>query len=110
MPVIKHLGRLAGCGRREGRREMQVDFQDRLADIERANLVALQHIDLVNPWVVEHKTSIEKTYSDRGQQWTDGDVLKEHNSCFARWFKHKLLSCTLHEDSSEDEKLVFALS
>jgi len=65
---------------------------------------------LVDPWVVEHKTSIEKTYNDRGQQWTDGDVLKEHNSCFTRWFKDKLLSYPLHEDSSEEEKLVFALS
>src|SRR3954469_7852903 len=69
---------------------MHVDFQDRLADFDRANLVALQHIDLVDPWVVQHKTSIEKTYNDRGRQWMDGDVLKEHYSCFTRWFKDKL--------------------
>ena len=42
-------------------------FEGRLADFERANLVALQHIDVVDPWVVEHKTFIEKTYNDRGQ-------------------------------------------
>src|SRR4051812_24137246 len=110
LPVNRHLGRLTGCGHREGLREMHVDFHDRLADFERANLVALQHIDLVDPWVLEHKTSIEKTYIDRGQQWTDGDVLKEHNACFTRWFKDKLLSYPSHEDSSEEEKLVFALS
>jgi hypothetical protein len=110
LPVNRHLGRLAGWGHREGRREMHVDFEGRLADFERANLVALQHIDVVDPWVVEHKTFIEKTYNDRGQQRTDGDIIKEHNSCFTRWFKEKLLSYPLHEDSSAEEKLIFALS
>ena len=47
---------------------------------------------MVDPWVVEHKTFIEKAYNDRGQQRTDGDIIKEHNSCFTRWFKQKLLS------------------
>ena len=47
--------------------------------LRRANLVALQHIDVVDPWVVEHKTFIEKTYNDRGQQRTDGDIIKEHD-------------------------------
>ena len=75
-----------------------------------ANLVALQHIDVVDPWLVEHKTFIKKTYNDRGQQRTDGDILKEHNSCFTCWFKEKLLSHPLHEDSSAEEKLRFALS
>ena len=63
LPVNRHLGRLAGWGHHEGRREMHVDFEGRLADFERANLVALQHIDVVDPWVVEHKTFIEKTYN-----------------------------------------------
>ena len=89
---------------------MHVDFEGRLADFERANLVALQHIDVVDPWVVEHKTFIEKTYNDRGQQRTDEDIIKEHNSCFTRWFKQKLLSYPLHEDSSAEEQLIFALS
>ena len=51
--------------------KMHVDFDGRLTDFERANLVALQHIDVVDPWVVEHKTFIKKTYNDRGQQRTD---------------------------------------
>src|SRR3954471_2912421 len=75
LPVNRHLGRLAGWGHREGRREMHVDFMGRLADFERANLVALQHIDVVDPWVVENKIFIEKTYNDRGQQRTEGDIL-----------------------------------
>ena len=41
LPVNKHLGRLAGWGHREGRREMHVDFKGRLANFERANLVTL---------------------------------------------------------------------
>ena len=68
LPANRHLGRPAGWGYREGRREMHVDFEGRPADFERANLVALQHIDVVDPWVVEHKTFIEKTYNDRGKQ------------------------------------------
>ena len=40
----------------------------------------------------------------------DGDIIKEHNSCFTRWFKQKLLSYPLHEDSSAEEQLIFALS
>ena len=55
---------------------MHVDFKGRLANIERENLVTLQHIDVVDPWVVENKIFIEKTYNDRGQQRTDGDILK----------------------------------
>ena len=49
LPVNRHLGRLARWGHREGRREMHVNFEGRLADFERANLVALQHIDVVDP-------------------------------------------------------------
>ncbi|KAK1684682.1 hypothetical protein QYE76_045530 [Lolium multiflorum] len=109
--VIKgHLGKLAGWGHRDGSREMHVDFKGRIADFERANLVALQHIDVVDPWVVEHKTFIAKTYSDQGQQRTDGDIIKEHNSTFTRWFKDKMLTYPIDEDSSAEEKLIFALS
>jgi hypothetical protein len=89
---------------------MHVDFKGRIADFERANLVALQHIDVVDPWVVEHKTFIAKTYSDQGQQRTDGDIIKEHNSTFTRWFKDKMLTYPIDEDSSAEEKLIFALS
>ena len=110
LPVNRHLGKLAGWGHREGSREMHVDFKGRIADFERANLVALQHIDVVDPWVVEHKTFIAKTYNDQGQQRTDGDIIKEHNSTFTRWFKDKMLTYPIDEDSSAEEKLIFALS
>ena len=92
LPVNRHLRRLAGWRHREDRREMRVDFKGRLADL-RVNLVAVKHIDMVDPCVVEHKTFIEKTYNDRGQQRTDGDIIKEHNSCFTRWFKIGRASC-----------------
>ncbi|KAK1613607.1 hypothetical protein QYE76_019124 [Lolium multiflorum] len=110
LPVNRHLGKLAGWGHREGSREMHVDFKGRIADFERANLVTLQHIDVVDPWVVEHKTFIAKTYNDQGQQRTDRDIIKEHNSTFMRWFKDKMLTYPIDEDSSAEEKLIFALS
>ena len=46
----RHLGRLAGWGHREGSRHLQVDFAGRLADFDRANLVALQHLQVVDRW------------------------------------------------------------
>ncbi|KAK1621385.1 hypothetical protein QYE76_026902 [Lolium multiflorum] len=110
LPVNRHLGKLARWGHREGSHEMHVDFKDRIADFERANLVALQHIDVVDPWVVEHKTFIAKTYNDQGQQRTDGDIIKEHNSTFTRWFKDKMLAYPIDKDSSAEEKLIFTLS
>ncbi|KAK1679679.1 hypothetical protein QYE76_040527 [Lolium multiflorum] len=110
LPVNRHLGKLAGWGHRDGSREMHVDFKGRITDFERANLVALQHIDVVDPWVVEHKIFTAKTYSDQGQQRTDGDIIKEHNSTFTRWFKDKMLTYPIDEDSSVEEKLIFALS
>ena len=58
MPENKHLGRFEGVGHKAGKREMHVDFEGRRTDFDRANLVALQHIDDVDPWLVEHKTMI----------------------------------------------------
>ena len=37
LPGNRHLGRLAGAGHREGRRETHVDFCGRRADIDREN-------------------------------------------------------------------------
>jgi hypothetical protein len=61
--------------------------------------------------VLEHKSFIEKKFSDMGRQRTKGDVTREHNSSFTRWFKKKLLQ--LHHGnmpSTEEEKLLFVLS
>ena len=41
LPRNKHLGRFEGVGHRTGKREMHVDFEERRADFDRANLVAL---------------------------------------------------------------------
>ena len=72
LPVNRHLGKLDGSGHREGRRILHADFDFRRADFDRANLVALQHLELVDPWVPKHKRLIEKKYSDRGIQRTQG--------------------------------------
>ena len=58
LPANRHLGRHAGWGPRVGRREMPVALEGRLAGFARANLVALHHIDGVDPWLVVHKTFI----------------------------------------------------
>ena len=86
VPVNKHLGRFEGVGHNPGKKEMHVDFVDRRADFERANLVALQHMHLVDTWLTEHKTMIRNMRDNM----TEGDVLRAHNSSFAQWFKDQI--------------------
>jgi hypothetical protein len=92
LPVNKHHDMIDGWGHREGPREMHVDFTSRCTDFDRANLVALQHMQLIDPWVEDHKRFIANKYSDWGEQWKEGAIIKEHNSNFMRWFKDKILA------------------
>ena len=48
LPINRHLGRLAGWGHREGQCEMHVNFSGHTIDFNRANLVVLQHIEVVD--------------------------------------------------------------
>jgi hypothetical protein len=110
LPINKHLERIDGWDHHEGRREMHINFTGRLTNFDRANLVALQHMKLVDPWVEEHKSSIAKMYSDRGKLRTEGAIIKEHNSHFTCWFKDTLLANPPPMQSSEEEQLIFSLS
>jgi hypothetical protein len=56
---------------------MHVDFTGRRADFDRANLVALQHMQLIDPWEEEHQSSIAKKYNERGELRTEGAIIKE---------------------------------
>ena len=66
---------------------------------------------LIEPWVNEHKRVVEQSYIDLGRTRKNGDVTREHNSSFTRWFKQtqELLAKTITL-STEEEKLIFALS
>ena len=66
LPVNKHDGRLEGDGHCNGRRELHVAYSDRCSDFDRANLVVLQHLDEVDPFMALHKEIIAKKYRDRG--------------------------------------------
>src|ERR1041385_5424391 len=68
LPRNRHLGRLDGIGHKNGRRELHVDFEKRLVDFNRANLVALQHLEMVDPWCKEHENIIRKKYTDQGDR------------------------------------------
>jgi hypothetical protein len=63
----KHIHRLERVGHKNGRREMHVHMSYRTSDFDRANLITLQHIDLVDPWLREHKTMI----TNNGRQMTE---------------------------------------
>jgi hypothetical protein len=63
---------------------MHVDDYDRSADFDIANLVALQHIEVVDPWLEKHKSSIAKKYSDLGQHRKESKITREHNKFFTR--------------------------
>ena len=106
LPINKHLGRFDGVGHTNGRRECDVDDACRSTDFNRANLVALQHIDVVDPWLKKHKSMIAKKYSDQGMVRTEGDIIKEHNRYFMTWFKEHLLA-NPPPMTSEKEKLIF---
>ena len=51
LPVNKHLSRLGGVGHKTSRRELHVLHADRRADFDRANLVALQHITMIDDYL-----------------------------------------------------------
>ena len=71
LPVNKHDGRLEGEGHSNGRRELHVAYSDRCNDFDRANLVVLQHLDEVDPFVALHKEIITKNCRDHGVCRTD---------------------------------------
>ncbi|KAK1694274.1 hypothetical protein QYE76_010971 [Lolium multiflorum] len=111
LPPRTHLGRLAGVGHREGYRSVHVGIANRRDDGDRAHRVALQHLKLIKPFVQEHKSMIEQNYIDMGRPRKMGDVTKEHNSSFTRWFKQtQLLEAQRKRPSTEDEKLIYTLS
>jgi hypothetical protein len=111
LPTRMHLGRLAGVGHREGYRSVHVGIVNRRDDFERAHRVALQHLKLIEPSVQEHKSIIEQNYIDMGRPRKMGDITKEHNSSFTRWFNQsQLLQVQSRRPSTEDEKLIYTLS
>ena len=55
LPVNKHDGRLEGEGHYNGHRELHMAYSDQRNDFDRANMVVLQHLDEVDPFVALHK-------------------------------------------------------
>ena len=78
-------------------------------DIDRANLVVLQHLDVLEDFMTLHKETIAKKYHDRGVHRTDAEVIRGHNSTFVRWFKERVLA-NPSEEGCPNGKLIFALS
>ena len=92
LPIKKHLGRLEGVGHITGSRELHVDYSGRRKDFDRANLVVLQHLQLIDPFLALHKDIIKKYHLDLGITKTDAEVTREHNSSFLHWFKKHVLA------------------
>ena len=82
LPVNKHCGRLEGEGHTNGHRDLNVLRSGRQNDIDRENLVVLQHLDVLEDFGTLHKETIAKKYRDRGVHRTDAEVIREHNSTF----------------------------
>ena len=64
-----------------------MDYSDRRNDFDRANLVVLQHLDVVDDYVTRHRETIAKKYRDKGMLKMDDEVTVEHNATFLRLFK-----------------------
>src|SRR5664279_5456190 len=90
LPVNTHLGRLEGLGHKNGRKEMHVNHSGRCTDFDRANLVVLQHLEIVDPWLKKHKEIIVESHRVRGMKRTETEIIREHNSSFLHWFKEEL--------------------
>ncbi|KAK1612356.1 hypothetical protein QYE76_036029 [Lolium multiflorum] len=59
LPANKHLVRFEGVGHNAGKRELDADQDDRRTNFNRAHLVALQHMNEVEPWVDQDITMIK---------------------------------------------------
>ena len=86
-----------------------MDYSDRRKDFDRASLVVLQHLYMVDDYVARHKESIAKKYRDKRVLKTDGEVTVEHNTTFLRWFKEQVLE-NPPEEGSSDGLLIHALA
>ncbi|KAK1660710.1 hypothetical protein QYE76_048869 [Lolium multiflorum] len=106
LPANKHLGRFEGVGHNAGRRELDVDQDDRRTDFNRAHLVALQHMNEVEPWVDQHINMI-KSRADKPM--TEQEVFRAHNSSFASWFKDQI-DANPPPMASDVDKMILALS
>ena len=72
--------------------------------LHRAHRVTLQHLQLIEPWAEERKSLIEHNYIDLGRPRKKGDVTREHNSSFTRWFKKRqLVQAESIPPATEDE-------
>ncbi|KAK1609673.1 hypothetical protein QYE76_033346 [Lolium multiflorum] len=106
LPANKHLGRFEGVGHNAGRRELDADQDDRRTDFNRAHLVALQHMNEVEPWVDQHINMI-KSRADKPM--TEEEVFRAHNSSFASWFKDQI-DANPPPMASDVDKMILALS
>ena len=68
-----------------------------------------QELNFLQPKLTEkHKSLIEKKYTDQGKRRTEGEIIREHNSSFLRWFKDELDAPP--PTASAEAKLLYALS
>ena len=87
-----------------------MDYLGRRTDFDRANLVVLQHLQLIDPFLALHKDIIEKYHLDLGITKTDAEVTREHNSSFLCWFKEHVLANPPQQGCTDDESLIYALA
>ena len=70
----------------------------------------LQHLDVLDEWVVKHKNTIKEKYERLGKPRMGDEISKEHNKNFAVWFKNLMNENPLLPESNENAHLIYALS
>jgi hypothetical protein len=110
VPVNKHDGRLEGVGHSTLKEDLHVDYNvpSRHNDFDRAHMVVLRYLQVVDPWVTKHKQIIKQSYDDRGQHRSDDQILREQNIHFASWFKREIKERS--SPKQNNAKLMYALS
>lgn len=68
-------------GEREREREVYVLSVNGVAEYNRAHLVVLHHMSVVDPYIEMHKTVLRRKNPHMGDVW----IWREHNKHFALW-------------------------
>ena len=109
LPLKKHADRLEGVGHSQLKRDLNVDIKNHRDDFERAHTVVLQHADIISPWLQTQKETLRREHGMVGRQRTEAQIIREHNSKFASWFRERIGDKPL-PTSIANANLIYALA
>ena len=89
VPHSRHEGRLDGVGTL-GKKSMNLERKT----YDQTHFLVLEHMELVEPYVLKHKQLIVQQNPRRGEGW----VAKKHMKEFNNWFKDHVAASNVPND------------